>query len=507
MPGIENNKEVVFANDLEKGAIEPSVNVTTSEEASVQEVNKKRFWSKLYDNGVEFHGGAPIPLKEQNDTRYFNVFTVYSTSLTSLLPIGSGLVPTLFYGLSLRDAFLIIFFFSFLFTAPAAYMMTISPRTGMRQMVQGRFSFGYYLNSIQVLITMLTVAGFGVIAASIGAQCLTSLSKGKVNEQGSLALILVPAMCIAFSGYRVLHFYQRFAWIPVLFALFVLVGYSHKELGNQTPTEPITARAFFNTVAFMAGYLISWGNVAGDYCVYMPPNSPKIRIFFYGLFGICTPAILLLTFGSAIGAAIVNNPHWLSEYHKYSTGGILGAMLEPAGGFGKFILVILTFSVLGTCSREIYTIANDFQILIPKAHIIPRIIWVIVSGGLILGIAIGAVGHFYTGLVNLIYFIGYFSTSYVAVILLEWWWFRKADPKSYDHSIWDSPRELPWGIAATLTVFLPWALVVPCMDETWYTGPFAKKTGDLGFEVAGILSCILYIPLRMLEIKLSGRRR
>jgi len=133
----------------------------------------------------------------------------------------------------------------------------------------------YQFNSIQVFITMLTVAGFGVIAASIGAQCLQSLSKGVLSQQVALVLILVPAMCIAFTGYKVLHFYQRFAWIPVLFALFVLVGYSHKGLSRQAPTEPITAPAVFNTIAFMAGYLISWGNVAGDYCVYMPPNAPK----------------------------------------------------------------------------------------------------------------------------------------------------------------------------------------------------------------------------------------
>lgn len=184
-----------------------------------------------------------------------------------------------------------------------------------------------------------------------------------------------------------------------------------------------------------------------------------MRIFLYGLFGICTPVILLLTFGAAIGSAIVNNPTWLAAYHKYATGGILSAMLEPAGGFGEFVLVIFAFSVLGTCSREIYTIANDFQILIPKAHKIPRIFWVVVSGGIILGVAIGAVGHFYSSLVNFMYFIGYFSSSYVAVVLLEWGYFRKVNPASYDHAIWDSAKDLPWGIAATLATFVPWALV------------------------------------------------
>ena len=185
----------------------------------------------------------------------------------------------------------------------------------------------------------------------------------------------------------------------------------------------------------------------------------RLRLFCYGLFGICTPVILLLTFGAAIGAAIDNNPTWLAGYHLYSTGGILGAMLEPAGQFGKFVLVILSFSVMGTCARELYTIGNNFQILIPKAHKIPRFVWVIITSGIILGVAIGAVKSFYSSLVNLMYFIGYFSSSYVAVCLLEWWYFRKGDPASYDRAIWDNSKELPLGIAATLAVFVPWALV------------------------------------------------
>jgi purine-cytosine permease-like protein len=61
----------------------------------------------------------------------------------------------------------------------------------------------------------------------------------------------------------VLHVYQRWAWIPVAFALFVLVGYSHGGLAKQTETTPATAKAVFNTIALMAGYMISWGNVAG----------------------------------------------------------------------------------------------------------------------------------------------------------------------------------------------------------------------------------------------------
>lgn len=68
---------------------DPEKNVASSgveESGSSQGVIKSTFWSRLYDSGVEFHGGAPIPVEEQTDTRFLNVFTVYSTSMCSLLP-------------------------------------------------------------------------------------------------------------------------------------------------------------------------------------------------------------------------------------------------------------------------------------------------------------------------------------------------------------------------------------------------------------------------------------
>lgn len=46
------------------------------------------------------------------------------------------------YGLGLRDCALVILFFTLVTTIPPAYLSTWGPKTGMRQMIQGRFSFG-----------------------------------------------------------------------------------------------------------------------------------------------------------------------------------------------------------------------------------------------------------------------------------------------------------------------------------------------------------------------------
>jgi len=44
------------------------------------------FWQKLSGAGVEMRGAEPVPVEKRTDTQYINVFTIFATSMTSLLP-------------------------------------------------------------------------------------------------------------------------------------------------------------------------------------------------------------------------------------------------------------------------------------------------------------------------------------------------------------------------------------------------------------------------------------
>ena len=44
------------------------------------------FWQKLSFAGVEMRGAEPVPVEKRTDTQYINVFTIFATSMTSLLP-------------------------------------------------------------------------------------------------------------------------------------------------------------------------------------------------------------------------------------------------------------------------------------------------------------------------------------------------------------------------------------------------------------------------------------
>ena len=94
--------------------------------------------------------------------------------------------------------------------------------------------------------------------------------------------------------------------------------------------------------------------------------------------------------------------------------------------------------------------------------------------------------------------------TWLSVVLIEHFYFRKGNFALYDIQFWNVPSQLPLGAAALGSCILSFALVVPSMSQVLYTGPIARKTGDIGFEVAMVVTALLYVPLRHLEKRWRG---
>jgi purine-cytosine permease-like protein len=90
---------------------------------------------------------------------------------------------------------------------------------------------------------------------------------------------------------------------------------------------------------------------------------------------------------------------------------------------------------------------------------------------------------------------------YTAIIIVEHLYFRKNDPSQYDMTAWNVPKRLPSGIAAVAAGILSFGIVIPFMNQVWFTGTVARTTGDIGFEVAFAFSGLLYFLLRWIEIR------
>ena len=58
------------------------------------------------------------------------------------------MLGTLIFGISLRDASLIILCLCAVCTLVVAFLSTLGPKTGLRQLIQARYSFGYVVEPI-----------------------------------------------------------------------------------------------------------------------------------------------------------------------------------------------------------------------------------------------------------------------------------------------------------------------------------------------------------------------
>lgn len=353
----------------------------------------------------------------------------------------------------------------------------------------------------------LTVGGFGVTASINGAQCLAAVHPGTLPVDAAIAIIMVISLAIGFMGYRVMHFFTRWAWIPTLIAILILVGVSGPQLSQQAaPATPPTAKNYLGMVAFAAGNMVSWSNVAGDYACYMPPTAPRFRLGVYCLLGIALPYSLLMVFGAAVGGAVYTVPAWTAAYEAGGMGAVLGSILiTRLGDFGRFILVILGLSVVATCGRDVYTVSFNLTAVAPILRKVPRIILSVVATAAMIAIAIPASKSFITSVTAFLTLIGYYAGASVSCFLLEYLYFRNGDPSSLNPKIWNDGRALPSGLSALASVLIAWAFIIPSMQADWYTGPIAEKTGDLGFEFAVVVALLAYVPIRTLEIRFRGR--
>lgn len=209
--------------------------------------------------------------------------------------------------------------------------------------------------------------------------------------------------------------------------------------------------------------------------------------------------------GAAIGGATASVPQWEQGYETNGVGGILAAMLTPAGGFGKFVVVVLSFSLLGNIAATMYSITLNFQILVPQLVVVPRYVFAVVVTAIVIPVSIKAAADFFANLENFIALIAYWSAAFVSVVIVEHAVIRKGRYSTYEQDAWNSASRLPLGIAALAASALSFALVIPSMAQVWYTGPIAEQTGDIGFELAIVVTSCLYVPFRLLEKRVSGR--
>ncbi|KAJ7241711.1 cytosine-purine permease [Mycena haematopus] len=443
--------------------------------------------SKLFESGVEARGVERVPEDQRDGRNMWN-----------------------------NHAIATIFCFATLGAVATSFIATLGPRTGLRTMIITRYSSGYLGCTIYSVLNILTQLGFSVTAVILGGQTLASINPGTLPLVAGVVIVGLGSLIPCFIGYNMVHHYERYAWIVIFIVMLFLLGlggHAGFEINAQKQFED-TGKALSSDILSFGGIVFGsvagWAPVAADYNCRLPADTPPIKIFTLTFFGLFIP----ITFVEIVGAALmtITNEAYTDAFASGGTGALLGQVLSPWKGGGKFILFLLAFSVIANNVPNTYSAALSIQALGRPFAKIPRFFWTLVIFVAYTIAGVAGREHFAAILSNFLAILSYWTAFFIVIVAEEHFLFRRPGGRlgGYNLDDWDSPARLPLGAAGVLAGCFGVVGAVVGMAEVWYIGPLGVKAGaefgaDLGFELAAAFAGITYPVFRWLEIRYTGR--
>jgi NCS1 nucleoside transporter family len=459
--------------------------------------------------GVEQRGIERVPSDERDTAHISQVGTMWLSAnmVVSSFAIGALAYPV--FGLGFVDTILVILFINLLGIIPVCFFSTFGPRFGLRQMVLSRFFFGYYGVKIVAVFNILACVGWSSVNVIVGAQLFNAVNS---NMPGWAGIIVIAAatFLITLFGYKIVHTYERYSWIPCFIIFLIVLGeFAHSgHFANLAMgVGKSEAGSVLSFAASVFGFATGWTSYAADYTVYQPVGRSRRSVFLWTFAGLIFPLLFTEMLGAAVGTAMAANDgqnDYIDAYDQSGIGGLLATVIvPPLGKFGQFCLVILALSIIANNCPNIYSVSLSLQLLARASQRIPRFIWTFVGTLVYCAIAIPGYGHFESVLENFMLLIAYWLAIYEGIAVSEHIFFKRGF-SGYDPTIYADASKLPPGIAAIVAFCFGIMGAVLGMAQVWFTGPIGKLCGgafggDVGFELAFAFAASSYCVMRYAE--------
>lgn len=348
----------------------------------------------------------------------------------------------------------------------------------------------------------------------VGSQLLAAINpQAALPGWAGILIISLSTLLITTFGYRLVHAYERWSWVPV-FIIFLIVAGEFGRSGKFNSLLPLShgpaeAGSILSFAASVYGFATGWTSMAADYTVYQPEAASRQRIFWWTFGGLFTPLVFAELLGAAIMTAAATHDDYAAAYAAAyadaGIGGILATVLVPAlGGFGRFCLAVLALSIVANNCPNIYSVALSLQVLARLTQRVPRFVWTLLGTCAYVAVSVPGYSRFESWLENFMLVIGYWLAIYEGIALTEHFVFRGWRGYGYRVDEYEVPGRLPPGMAAVTAFAVGVVGAVLGMAQVWWTGPVGRLCGgafggDVGFEMAFAMSAVSYGVLRSVE--------
>jgi len=267
-------------------------------------------------------------------------------------------------------------------------------------------------------LNILACVGWSAVNVIVGAQLFNAVNS---NMPGWAGIILIAAVTFLVTcfGYKIVHTYERYSWIPCLIIFLIVLGqFAHSGAFVNIPmgVGKSEAGAALSFAASVFGFATGWTSYAADYTVYQPVGRSRKSVFLWTFAGLIFPLLFTEMLGAAVATAMSANDGknvYMDGYSSSHIGGLLAAVLVQAfGRFGQFCLVVLALSIIANNCPNIYSVSLSLQLLARETQKVPRFIWTFIGTLVYCAIAIPGYGHFESVLENFMLLIAYWLAIY-----------------------------------------------------------------------------------------------
>ncbi|KAK3067364.1 Vitamin B6 transporter [Teratosphaeriaceae sp. CCFEE 6253] len=505
-----------YTTDVEKGSHDPTSPSPPSSAGphhdDVGTHGTLQRWNARIEGlaGFEARGMARVPEDERQAPSAMGLLQMlllwFSANITTN-NLAVGLTGPLVFGLGFNDSAMCVVIGVLLGAMSTAYMSIWGAASGNRTMVVLRYFFGYYPSKLTTLLNIILMVGYGTIDCIIGGQVLSAVSGGSMTIVVGVVIVALVECVIASVGLKFFHMYERFAWLPQLIVLFILIGTASKHFNTSLPSSVTGAALAASRLSFLSLQLYvpnSWGAAASDFYVYYPPTTPRWKVFLLTLAGLCLSFWFVNLIGVGLGCGIAVVPAWADAY-AVSSGALISASYAPLGAFGKFCSVVVALGVIANCVPGTYSAAIGCQILGRWGQKLPRWVWVVILCIIQLVCGVAGRNQLFIIFTNFLALMGYWVSVMVCIVAEEYVIFKRG--QKLDWAAWNDSSKMPVGLAALTAFLLGWMGAILGMYEAWYVGPLAVACGgaDVGMWFGCLFALVTFPPLRWLEMKKFGR--
>jgi NCS1 nucleoside transporter family len=476
----------------------------------------RRAWTnferKLVEYNFETRGIQRVQPDERHDLRTLGSVAVmwFSVNLAAN-NITLGMLGPAVFALGFLDSCLLGVGGAFVGCLVVAYVATFGPKSGNRTMIFSRYIMGWWPSKVVVILNIVVLLGYAMIDCVVAGQIISSVSGDSLSVIVGIVIVAIISWGITTFGYHVFHYYERWAWLPQLVVFCILAGASGPQfdIGSTSQGDGNPGTIPGNRISFFGLNLaaaITYGGTAADFFVYCPEHTSSMSIFTMTVLGLMGSFTFAFILGIGLACGMLVNEDWAAAYAT-SPGALIVEAYRPLGSFGSFCAVVVSLSLVANTVLPTYSAGLDAQILGRWAASIPRVLWNTIGVIIYTVCAVAGRGHLAEIFTNFLALMGYWVSIWVAIVLEEHLIFRRKI--GFNWNIWNEQKKLPLGVAAFIAFVVGWVGAILCMAQVWYIGPIAKLVGshgaDMGNFVGFTWAGLVYPPLRMFELKKTGR--